>query len=52
MASLSMNAPAISRVGAALATVRLDDCQSVAGTVLSTGTAAAAKEAARAALEV
>jgi phosphotransferase system enzyme I (PtsI) len=52
MASLSMNAPAISRVGAALATVRLDDCQIVAGTVLATGTAAAAKEAARSALEV
>jgi phosphotransferase system enzyme I (PtsI) len=52
MASLSMNAPAISRVGAALATVRLDDCQTVAGTVLATGTAAAAKEAARSALEV
>jgi len=52
MASLSMNAPAISRVGAALATVRLDDCQTVARTVLATGTAAAAKEAARSALEV
>ena len=52
MASLSMNAPAISRVGAALATVTLDDCQTVARTVLTTGTAAAAKEAARAALEV
>jgi phosphoenolpyruvate-protein phosphotransferase (PTS system enzyme I) len=52
VASLSMNAPAISRVGAALATVSLDDCQTVARTVLTTGTAAAAKEAARAALEV
>lgn len=52
MASLSMNAPAISRVGAALATVTLDDCQAVAGTVIATGTAAAAKEAARSALEV
>jgi phosphotransferase system enzyme I (PtsI) len=52
MASLSMNAPAISRVGAALATVGLDDCQTVARTVIAAGTAAAAKETARAALEV
>jgi phosphotransferase system enzyme I (PtsI) len=46
--SLSMNAPALGRVGALLATVRLDDCQAMATAALSTGTPAAAKAVVRA----
>lgn len=50
VSSLSMNAPAIGRVGAALAAASLDACQTAAQAALHTGTAAAAKAAARAAL--
>jgi phosphotransferase system enzyme I (PtsI) len=50
VSSLSMNAPAIGRVGAALAAASLDACQTAAQAALRTGTAAAAKAAARAAL--
>ena len=50
VSSLSMNAPAIGAVGAALATVRLDDCQAMAGAAMAAGTTAAAKAAVRAML--
>jgi phosphotransferase system enzyme I (PtsI) len=50
VSSLSMNAPAIGRVGATLASVRLDDCQIMAGAAVSTGTPAAAKAAVHAML--
>jgi phosphoenolpyruvate-protein phosphotransferase (PTS system enzyme I) len=50
VSSLSMNAPAIGRVGAALASVSIDSCQTAARAALRTGTPAAARTAARAAL--
>ncbi|HEX3786246.1 MAG TPA: phosphoenolpyruvate--protein phosphotransferase [Pseudonocardiaceae bacterium] len=51
VSSVSMNAPAVRRVGAALSAVELDTCEQIARVVLGTGTPAAAKVAARAALD-
>lgn len=48
VSSLSMNAPAIGRVGAQLATVRLDDCQAMATAALDARSPAKAKAAVRA----
>jgi phosphotransferase system enzyme I (PtsI) len=50
MSSLSMNAPAITRVGALLAEVSLDSCQTAARITMAAGTAASARMAAKAAL--
>ncbi|HEX4703214.1 MAG TPA: putative PEP-binding protein, partial [Pseudonocardiaceae bacterium] len=50
VSSLSMNAAAISQVGATLATVSLDDCRAAADVARKAATPAAAKLAARAAL--
>jgi phosphotransferase system enzyme I (PtsI) len=50
VSSLSMNAPAITRVGALLAAVSVDSCQTAARMASSAGTVAAARMAAKAAL--
>lgn len=50
VSSLSMNAPAITGVGAALAAATLDECRSAARAALAAATPAAARAAARAAL--
>ena len=50
VSSLSMNAPAIGRVGATLAGVSLDDCQTLARAALLAASPAAAKAAVRAML--
>jgi phosphotransferase system enzyme I (PtsI) len=50
VSSLSMNAPAITGVGALLATVSLDACQTAASVATAAGTATAARIATKAAL--
>jgi phosphotransferase system enzyme I (PtsI) len=50
MSSLSMNAPAITRVGAMLSAVSLDSCQTAARMAAAAGTAVTARMAAKAAL--
>jgi phosphotransferase system enzyme I (PtsI) len=52
VSSLSMNAPAITRVGATLAEATLDACQIAARAALATADPAAARAAARAALRL
>lgn len=52
VSSLSMNAPAVTRVGATLAAVSVDACQTAARVASAAGTAAAARLDARAALGV
>jgi phosphotransferase system enzyme I (PtsI) len=50
VSSLSMNAPSLGRVGAMLASVSVDACQTAARMAMSAGTPAAARMAAKAAL--
>jgi phosphotransferase system enzyme I (PtsI) len=50
VSSLSMNAPSVSRVGAQLAAVSVDRCQTAGRTAAAAGTAALARSTAKAAL--